>query len=389
MLQMETKLSQLRETMAAEKQKRDAARGVNPTGSVWRSARTDQPTNRAYVEKVLKSKEPARKPAVPKDAASAPKVQPLLTGSVAPAVATNVDAPAAFAKTRASFEWNPASSFANLDAGNDYEDLLGPEEPPPPQEGGGALLQGTYDEAENAAAFAEAVKAWRTGGDADPATVAASRPVPEVGGALLGAGRIDVADAGSMQTSGPSTGANVAGGCAASSGGSLLDGPAFDEAESSASFAEALNAWRRGGSTGAGAEASRPSRFRAAAATSEPTLADKVHALRRELGLPEQSTLVEAVSTANSIVGLQSIGSLSDQVGRLLRETGIRPVAGAATPVVPAATDSHSSARTPQSQPSSAARPQSRSGGVQTQTAPRKNYYELLQEQKRKDGVLG
>jgi hypothetical protein len=59
-ISMETRLAQLKATMQSEREKRDSARGRNPTGAVWRSARTDVPVNSSsYVDKVLKSKDVA------------------------------------------------------------------------------------------------------------------------------------------------------------------------------------------------------------------------------------------------------------------------------------------------------------------------------------------
>ena len=68
---------------------------------------------------------------------------------------------------------------------------------------------------------------------------------------------------------------------------------------------------------------------------------------------------------ANAIVGLQPSGALLEQVGRLLHELGLQPAAA------PAA--------------STAAQPQT-AMAVQTSSA-KPNYYAMLQEQKRKDGV--
>lgn len=330
-LQMEARLSSLRATMSAEREKRDASRQRNPTGSVWRSARSDAPVNSAsYVQQVLKS---GRKPGAPEaqqpmrrvagqppgaggldggDAARA--IQPLLTGAAtAAAPPPGPTENGAFAKTKASFEWNPTASFIDLGGGgNDYEDLLGPEggeshlpPPPAPSGSGGSLLHGTYDEAANAESFADAVRSWRTGGGetASSSTAAACSSGSPCGGSSASGG----VQSGRVQTAGQ--------------GGSLLDG-AFNEDDSAASFAEALNAWRSGdgaANANAGGAAARPSRFTvrgAAAPTStEPTLADKVHALKSELGLPMDASLVEAVRAANAAVGLDNIGTLADQVG--------------------------------------------------------------------------
>ncbi|KOO34170.1 hypothetical protein Ctob_009982 [Chrysochromulina tobinii] len=348
-ISMETRLAQLKATMQSEREKRDSARGRNPTGAVWRSARTDVPVNSSsYVDKVLKSKDVAAQQAG-QDAAAAKPTQPLLRAGSLP-VAPPSGGPAPFGKTRASFDWNPSASLVDLggDLGGDYEDLLGPEggsntHEPPPASGGGALLEGEFDEAANSAAFADAVR----GSDRSVAA-----------GAVGGGGGFGAARAGKV-SSGANTGSS---GTGTGSGGGLLEGDAFDEEASSASFAEALNAWRSGGgsTTSMAAAPKRASRFGAAAppaapASSEPTLADKVHALKMELSLPMELSMSEAVAIANGAVGLSSMGTLADQ------SCGSRPAS---------------------------ARPPSRSGGVQTQTRPPKSFFEMLQDQKRKDGVL-
>ena len=324
---MEQRLAALKTTMAGERERRDAARQRNPTGSVWRSARTDVPTSGQYVSQVLKQKgAPAPKASAlgstssafiagaGGDAGAALADRPLLDPSKAAALAKSAGAngvngadggenggggnnavPFGASQgggggggglgggTRPLFEWNPSASFANLDGGgdHDYEDLLGPI-------------------------------------DADPAPAPPPPPPP--------------AAAGSSTT-------KHGGG-----GGSLLHGT-FDEDESAASFQEALRAFRgearppAAPSVGGGAsstaaassQAARAPRFVAKPAAAEsPTLADKVHCLKAELGLPMEGSMVEAVAAANRIVGFDSLGSLNDQVGRLLRETGIKPVRGAA-----------------------------------------------------------
>ena len=66
----------------------------------------------------------------------------------------------------------------------------------------------------------------------------------------------------------------------------------------------------------------------------EPSLADKVCTLRRELALPASGKLTEAVRAANLTVGLEQpldeLTSINEQVVHLLSTTGISPVAGAA-----------------------------------------------------------
>eukprot|EP00965_Chrysotila_dentata_P046208 1536088-Pleurochrysis_carterae.AAC.1 len=47
---MEQRLSAMKANLAAEREERNAARKSNPTGSTWRSSRTDLPISGAYVE---------------------------------------------------------------------------------------------------------------------------------------------------------------------------------------------------------------------------------------------------------------------------------------------------------------------------------------------------
>ena len=117
-----------------------------------------------------------------------------------------------------------------------------------------------------------------------------------------------------------------------------------------------------------------------------------LRAALEELGLPAEASMVDAVTAANRIVGFDSIGSLTDQVGRLLRETGIQPVRGAAGGATSAGTATEAGelpadvSDGASSRPSSARPPSSR-GAITTQTAPQKSFYERFLEQKRKDGV--
>ena len=108
-----------------------------------------------------------------------------------------------------------------------------------------------------------------------------------------------------------------------------------------------------------------------------------MHALKTELGLPADAPLVDAVREANAAVGLGAHGSLAEQVGRLLRETGIKVVAGAAGGAAPTPTPPRSP------RPGSGSpRPPSRSAGsMTTQTQPATSFYERFLEQKRRDGV--
>ena len=57
---MEQRLQQLRTTMSAERERRTVAQKSNPSGSQWRSARTDVPTGK-YVNQVLATKPPPQK----------------------------------------------------------------------------------------------------------------------------------------------------------------------------------------------------------------------------------------------------------------------------------------------------------------------------------------
>jgi len=111
-------------------------------------------------------------------------------------------------------------------------------------------------------------------------------------------------------------------GAASGGGGSLLDGN-FDEDVSSASFAEALRAWRGGGEASP-APAPAPARNRfapppallpqaAPKVQAAPTLADKLLTLKNELGLPEDLTLMDAVEQANAVVGLGPHGTFAEQ----------------------------------------------------------------------------
>ena len=184
-------------------------------------------------------------------------------------------------------------------------------------------------------------------------------------------------------------------------GGSLLHGT-FDEAAEKAAFQAAVGQWRGGGGGGTGTgtgtggsllqgafdEEAEKLAFQAAVAEwrGEPppaprarvqpapprappslTLAQKVGVINAELGLPEQP-VSEAIAQANAIVGLQPSGTLLEQVGRLLHELGLQPAAALAT--------------------ETAAQPAQSHAVMAVQTSAKPNYFALLQEQKRKDGLL-
>ena len=97
------------------------------------------------------------------------------------------------------------------------------------------------------------------------------------------------------------------------------------------------------------------------------TLAQKVGAINAELGLPEQPVF-KAIAQANATVGLQQSGTLLEQVAALLHELGLQPAAALAT--------------------ETAAQPAQSHAVMAVQTSAKPNYFALLQEQKRKDGLL-
>ena len=167
---MEERLGRLRASMAADRDRRDASRRVNPTGSTWRSSRTDVPVGSKYSKTVLAGGAEA-----PASRAPAPPVRPLISDhGAACSAGTTTDG---LGGTRAGmFEWNPNASVAGGEDGV-YESLLGPEpdeHPPPPSSGGGALLQGSYDPDAASASFRDAVAAWRGGGAAPTASASAT-----------------------------------------------------------------------------------------------------------------------------------------------------------------------------------------------------------------------
>ena len=203
---------------------------------------------------------------------------------------------------------------------------MAPEEPAysASSGGGGSLLHGTFDEAAEKAAFQAAVGQWRGGGG----------------------------DGGGGGGTGTGTG----------TGGSLLQG-AFDEEAEKVAFQAAVAEWR-----GEPPPAPR-ARVQPAPPRAPPslTLAQKVGAINAELGLPEQP-VSEAIAQANAIVGLQPSGTLLEQVAALLHELGLQPAAALAT--------------------ETAAQPAQSHAVMAVQTSAKPNYFALLQEQKRKDGLL-
>ena len=207
---------------------------------------------------------------------------------------------------------------------------MAPEEPAysASSGGGGSLLHGTFDEAAEKAAFQAAVGQWRGGGG--------------------GGGGVQA----QAQVGGGGTG----------TGGSLLQG-AFDEEAEKLAFQAAVAEWR-----GEPPPAPR-ARVQPAPPRAPPslTLAQKVGAINAELGLPEQP-VSEAIAQANAIVGLQQSGTLLEQVAALLHELGLQPAAALAT--------------------ETAAQPAQSHAVMAVQTSAKPNYFALLQEQKRKDGLL-
>ena len=215
---------------------------------------------------------------------------------------------------------------------------MAPEEPAysASSGGGGSLLHGTFDEAAEKAAFQAAVGQWRGGGGGGGGVQAQA----QVGGGSGGGG------------TGTGTG----------TGGSLLQG-AFDEEAEKLAFQAAVAEWR-----GEPPPAPR-ARVQPAPPRAPPslTLAQKVGAINAELGLPEQP-VSEAIAQANAIVGLQQSGTLLEQVAALLHELGLQPAAPLAT--------------------ETAAQPAQSHAVMAVQTSAKPNYFALLQEQKRKDGLL-
>lgn len=371
---MEQRLAELKATMGKEREKRDAARKGNPSGAIWNSARSDLPINSsAYAEKVLeKGRQPTPpngKPGGRRPMDAARETRPLLEAGELHSKPLASVAPGTFAQanllgrqggglgasrfnggdghgelnaTKPSFEWNPGAAQAS---DHDFEDLLGPVDP-------------------------------------EPAPLPKPKPKP-----AYEWGHAD----------------------AAARGASLLHG-SFDEDESAASFQDALRAFRgeaKAERTSAAAASStaappqRPSRFAVQPAGGqkppEPTLADKVHALKEELGLGAELSMVDAVKAANGAVGFDSIGSLTEQVGRLLRETGITPKRGSAPGAAAAPSGkasfgtstvdvSESAARSPGG--SAGSRPTSSHGAMTTQTQPTKSFYDRYQEQKKREGDI-
>lgn len=364
---MEQRLAQLKATMSAEREKRSAAQQANPSGSVWRSGRTDVPVRGGkYVDQVLAAKPPP-KPKRADDGADmsrtgnrfglVPLVQPAGEGMDGAATAAGSGMAALRSSAGSSTfgqedwqsgrstrkewadgtqevaqpgSWNPLAAVA--DNGHDYEELLGPptEEEHALSQGGGALW-GTFDEEANRSSFASAVAEWR--GEPPPPLPLTTR----------------------LATKTPDgTGAGAGTGTGTGGGGALWG--TFDEQANEEAFQAAVAQWR--GEPVARAEQQPRS--------SPLTLAQKVRAISTELRLPEQQPLAEAVAQANAIVGIAAQGPLLEQVGRLLHELGLEP----------------------QPQPAPPRSPAPSSMGVQAGSSAGKNYFELLQEQKRKDGLL-
>ena len=98
------------------------------------------------------------------------------------------------------------------------------------------------------------------------------------------------------------------------------------------------------------------------------TLAQKMAAISAELGLPTDLPMMEAVTQANAVTGLVARGTLFDQVATLMTELGLQQQPPPPPPPQPPS-------------PRAAA-----SMAVQANAGP--NYFELLQQQKRKDGLL-
>lgn len=340
--QMEQRLQMLKTTMSAERGRRDLARKSNPTGSAWKSSRTDVPiSSQRYVEQVLAK--PSRQ---------APPPQPLLGSATAPsaqqfAVGNPLlgGQPAAvpFAQTRTSFcgtivqeenaavdggvgtetaqpeaaayAWNPLAAVAGSDD-SAFEDLIGPDLVP----------------------LEAPVEAERS---------PEGRPRQN---------RFKIQNGGQHAQAVSPT---------AASSSSLLEGD-YDESQSAASFQQALRQWRGESGPGESEPQPVPAARSSAPPAGAPSLTACVEALSAALEIPPRLPLMEAVARANECVGLEPHGSLSDQVQKLLQTTGVK--------VAPPARRAQSRASTPR-------------GPMATQTA-KPNYYQLLMDQKRRDGVL-
>ena len=200
---MEQRLQQLRTTMSAERERRTAAQKANPSGTQWRSARTDVPTGK-YANHALANKPPPQKrrdraggeasamgrtgnrfglvqagagEGVDSAGAASGHVMPgrettaagngvaALRASAGTSTVFTHEADEPAGRTRPAGEWQP--SFSLADESVEYDVLMAPEEPADSAYsggGGGSLLHGTYDEEAERAAFQAAVSQWRGGG---------------------------------------------------------------------------------------------------------------------------------------------------------------------------------------------------------------------------------
>jgi hypothetical protein len=354
-LAMEQRLSDLRTRMAAARQQNEAGRQRNPTGTTWASARTDRSINtQAYAAQVLATKPVRRQGSAPSRSAgkSAPPeslLDPLLTLAelTVPKPPDRGAASALAAPRKQRFGANKhATPAVNAEAAMDaLVDRIAVA--PPVGTAPRVIAPTTGDPADGGSSDfgpRRELYAWH------PASALARKD------------ETDYEDLLGPEHPPPRAAAGGA-------GGSLLNG-VYDEADAAASFSAAVMAWRSGGSaagSAAAAPAAHPTSTAAAVprpgAESAPTLAESVAALTAELGVEAGLPLVDAVRRANAVVGLQGAGTLSQQVQALIATTGVRVGAGVA-----AATG----ARVPQS--------------FTTQTKP--NYLALLNEQKRRDGLL-
>ncbi|KAL1499039.1 hypothetical protein AB1Y20_013555 [Prymnesium parvum] len=187
-LDIEQRLAKLKGVMSAEREQRDAQRKANPTGAVWKSARSDLPAGKRYVASVLRGKTEIV-PLVP------PAAQPVdaargLHGGVMQEGRLPAGEGAPFARTKAAFDWAPCASVVTSEAEGELAPLadewwVEPRQKPrfscvdaAPSESGaapsGSLLDGNFDEDESSASFAAALAAWR--GEAPPPAKAAPPP---------------------------------------------------------------------------------------------------------------------------------------------------------------------------------------------------------------------
>ena len=294
--------------LLSRRSRSEAARSCNPTGATWASARTDRPLNsKAYASAVLAAGPSGHEREDSSSGAPPARAWDLQTAA---------DGGAGGRPQTLVVEGALGSSTLTLE-GEDGRDGVNQNRTP-----------------------SEALYSW------NPGSAIVSDCVDDTRDELLAPPDPGRGGSSSRASAAARTLANRAE--AGGGGGALLEG-SYDEAAAAASFQAAVAEWRSGGA----AAAVPPS-------AASPTLAASIELLTRELHLPAELPLAQAVSAANAAVGLSAGGAtLTQQVSALLEATGLRPTAHASM--------------TPRS-------------CLSTQTRP--DYYKLLLEQKRRDGIL-